>query len=483
MRKILIFGSLILIIMTSCRELINPVDPEAENYQGYYIYDEDSIPDNAVISITGISPEISASLFDTTPLLDWDDVDKAEGFQLQIADNVGSLSDSELISLNDSQYQIPLEKKLEYDKDYYWRVRIANGNNLFSAWSEVYHFSVDWNISWTGLVPSDKGTSIDTTPLLEWDDVGGASGYKVRYANSSGGLSTATINDVTTSEYPISKVQTLGSTAYWQVLAIDEDGVPTNWSTEFSFTVDWNITWSGISPADGGSTLDTTPLLNWDDVAAAASYQLRYASTEAGLTAAAVNPAPTSQYQYPTTLAIDDTVYWQVRAVNEDSVSSAWSGTMSFWISPDIGDIYAGGIVFYLDGTGGGLVAVGSDQSSDIEWGGYETSIGGTSRALGTGAANTSAIVNVLGSGTYAAKLCTDLTMVGYDDWFLPSYSELNLMYQNLHQLGIGGFSDSIYWSSSEYNSIGAWVRNFGNGDYGYGNKFATFNVRAVRAF
>ncbi len=33
--------------------------------------------------------------------------------------------------------------------------------------------------------------------------------------------------------------------------------------------------------------------------------------------------------------------------------------------------IDVGGIVFYLDGVGGGLAAAESDQSTDIEWGGY----------------------------------------------------------------------------------------------------------------
>ncbi len=148
-----------------------------------------------------------------------------------------------------------------------------------------------------------------------------------------------------------------------------------------------------------------------------------------------------------------------------------------------IGDRYAGGIVFYLDGKGGGLVCAEEDQSTDIEWGWHGRTVGGTSEALGTGAANTAAIVSELGSGTYAAKLCADLVLKGYDDWFLPSKDELNLMYENLHKKGLGGFRSVYYWSSSEYSSYSAWLQYFYDANQYFDYKDYDFRVRAVRAF
>ena len=72
----------------------------------------------------------------------------------------------------------------------------------------------------------------------------------------------------------------------------------------------------------------------------------------------------------------------------------------------------------------------------------------GAGAAVGTGETNTTSIVNALGSGSYAARLCYDLSLGGYDDWFLPSKDELNLMPQ---QEGvIPGFAVASYWSSSE---------------------------------
>jgi uncharacterized repeat protein (TIGR02543 family) len=80
-----------------------------------------------------------------------------------------------------------------------------------------------------------------------------------------------------------------------------------------------------------------------------------------------------------------------------------------------------------------------------------------------------------------------------YTDWHLPTKNELDLMYQNLHKKGLGGFSNSYYWSSSEYNGNYAWFQNFSNGGQYYNNydnnyynsynKGSTLSVRAVRAF
>jgi hypothetical protein len=82
-----------------------------------------------------------------------------------------------------------------------------------------------------------------------------------------------------------------------------------------------------------------------------------------------------------------------------------------------------------------------------------------------------------------AAQGCAELTTGGYSDWFLPSKDELDLMYKNLKARGLGGFTDDLYWSSSEGNTNYAWSQSFSDGSqYGI-NKSSTDRVRAVRAF
>jgi hypothetical protein len=116
------------------------------------------------------------------------------------------------------------------------------------------------------------------------------------------------------------------------------------------------------------------------------------------------------------------------------------------------GASYEGGLVFSIDNSGKhGLVSAPSDHYFNVNWAGAFTACSGT--------------IN------------------GYDDWYLPSKSTLNLMYVNLKTQDLGGFVSDVYWSSTEYRNSYAWFQHFGNGFQNDYDKGSTFRVRAVRAF
>jgi len=163
----------------------------------------------------------------------------------------------------------------------------------------------------------------------------------------------------------------------------------------------------------------------------------------------------------------------------------------------DIGP--AGGLIFYINpnaATDGWKYLEASPVSTEWSgkvWGGFNTIVtGADGTAIGTGKQNTIDIVTQFGESEpyegqteYAAKLCSDLTSGGYDDWFLPSKDELNFMYTNLKKFGVGSFADVLYWSSSEANESSAWWQQFfsiGAQDYNYKNSYSP-RIRAVRAF
>lgn len=85
----------------------------------------------------------------------------------------------------------------------------------------------------------------------------------------------------------------------------------------------------------------------------------------------------------------------------------------------------------------------------------------GTATGIGSGEANTAALVSKMGTTAYttdapsmtmsteyyAARLCDIHETGGCSDWFLPSKEELNLMYCNLKTYGLGSLSSDYYWA------------------------------------
>ena len=173
-----------------------------------------------------------------------------------------------------------------------------------------------------------------------------------------------------------------------------------------------------------------------------------------------------------------------------------------------IGDSYAGGIIFYLDSTGcHGLVCAPTDQAIDVAAVGsqYPYLI---HNGIGMGFINTEYSVNLGGDGIYATKLCYDLSLGGFDDWYLPSKYELDLMQRNIGgaasspNTNIGNFStfefepglyaSRIYWSSTSddenYRENGLfWTNQLNHSQLDYSSDAWNYTygkaVRAIRVF
>lgn len=117
-----------------------------------------------------------------------------------------------------------------------------------------------------------------------------------------------------------------------------------------------------------------------------------------------------------------------------------------------------------------------------------------TGTAIGTGKANTEALVNAMGetayvsttasnsmtTSFYAAKAVTSLTCNGFSDWFLPSISEMSAIKTAFSRLGLSNVFSSPHWTSSEHSTSVNYAYTSSGSSY---SKARTYAVRPARTF
>ena len=185
--------------------------------------------------------------------------------------------------------------------------------------------------------------------------------------------------------------------------------------------------------------------------------------------------------------------------------------------APFGGGYYAGRIM--VGGVEYALVVAPKTQGGEanLQWKTTQTTTSGTD-SRNDGWANTQAMIQAGSAIHPAAAFCRGLNINGYDDWYLPSWDELELLYRafkpttagnntgsganpsaipptgnyttrnpsqtNVDVFKEGGgedFTAAYYWNSTQSSSSASRGQNFRNGGQTTGSKTATTRVRGVR--
>jgi hypothetical protein len=405
------------------------------------------------------------------PSFDWVDIVGATGYRIQISassDFSATVTDDSNLAAS-TWAQVPA---LADAATYYWRVAAKSVDGVWSAWTAISRFTVVYPAAATpsfdpagGTYAADQSVTISTmtanATIYYTTDGSIATTGSAKYIGAIDVADNGTvlmINAIAISG--VTKPSAPASATY--TIAYPAAAAPTFAPLGGTYQADQSVTLSTTTP---GATIYYTT-----DGSAPTTGSTKY--TGAILTT--VSPATT---------------------INAIAMAPAFaqspSGTATYTNVYSIGDVGpAGGFVFYDKGSFSSgwryLEAAPSDQSTGITWQSnyYTGSLGTTSYAVGTGAANTAALVAYFGPGSYAAKLCADLALGGYHDWFLPSIDELVQMYGSLKAHNLGGFSNRDYWSSTD-GQFGARFMSYrdGSGSTDMSGWGGQYSVRAVRAF
>lgn len=286
------------------------------------------------------SPADNATAVALLPTFKWKTEATATSYRFDLSTSAGfgtfvvsqsGLTDTTFIPASD----------LDPEQEYFWRVRGTNGqgNGQFSA---VFSFttSVAAPGAPTLTAPEDGALAVSTTPTFIWGAVtqGLPVSSKGSTAADSYDLVVATdgnFNSLVVEQTGITATNYNGATLshgveyFWRVRGRNDAG-PGPFSTTFSF-----ITIAGgpqqvalLSPEDEETEVDLSPVLMWNSVSGAATYQVQV-SEQANFLTVVFNRASVAGTQTQVTDLDGLTEYfWRVRATN--SGSENWSETWSF---------------------------------------------------------------------------------------------------------------------------------------------------------
>ncbi|MBN1633245.1 MAG: hypothetical protein JW917_03680 [Ignavibacteria bacterium] len=268
---------------------------------------------------TLLAPPNNSTGVSLFPTFDWTDVTGATSYRIQIFQGANTILDQ--AGLTVSQYTVITAILIPLTQ-YYWRVN-ATGPSGTSAWTSYWYFTTGQAIPAAPQLvsPANNSTGVSITPVLDWNDVTGATSYGVQVSTNSGFTTTLiNVTGLTGSGYVVpSGILNNGITYYWRANASNSSG-SSPWSSVWQFTtvISPPLAPNLITPPNGATGVSTSPTMYWSGVSGAISYHIQISQSSQFTSLVYDQTGITStSHTIPSGNLVGQTQYfWRVSAIN-----------------------------------------------------------------------------------------------------------------------------------------------------------------------
>jgi hypothetical protein len=282
-----------------------------------------------------LSPQNGSTIESLNPVLAWEGDLNADNYRLQVARSRSFNTNT--IIFDDSTITVASHQigTLDYGTQYFWRVNARNNTGV-SGWSADWSFTTfsDPNIPSPPILvsPSNGDTGVSVTLTLSWENSRTADSYRLQVStNSAFSNLIADQSNITASSLDLSGLA-YKTQFYWRVNASNTSGT-SGWSSAWNFTTGSEPDFPSppvlVSPQNGAVDESTYPILTWDDVQSAASYQLQVAADESFNNIVFDTPSVPNNYYQVGPLTLGTQYFWRVKSRNTAGVSD-WSVVWNF---------------------------------------------------------------------------------------------------------------------------------------------------------
>ena len=288
----------------------------------------------AALRAPGLEAPAAGGGVERPPVLTWKRVRGAATYQVAVSADPSFASIVTSSPIRTQNTATTISSKFA-DGKYYWRVRGLTKTGKAGKWSKVRSFTKTWTQAPNLLEPGDAfSVSWPSSPLvLKWSPVPYATRYHVVVATDpslANPVVGGTRSQVETHGTSFALPAGLPSGRYfWAITPVDANGYTGRQSRVGTFVFAWPSTttlrWEDIDP----SAASTDPMLRWDPVPGAASYQVEVNTTADFVPGSLVWRANVlSTTATPTSPLLNNIYYWRVRAIDSRGNAGEWNASV-----------------------------------------------------------------------------------------------------------------------------------------------------------